>query len=148
MPAGGLGETGGSTSFSQHSAAHVLPQSKMGVSNGVPVIPSSVRTRSPCSPCLQPDLPGRDGLGIPPRLWRLLRLGIFTIPNFQHLFTSRITGHCPRNSAFKRTLGVCTGGRVEGLAAGVIFMKKKLCHKPPCCVIARWALKGKEAFQG
>lgn len=115
----------------------------MGISNGSPS--DSQHCRDPQS--LQPRVcsqtcQGETGLGIPPRLRRLLRLGSFTIPNFQHLFTFRITGRCPRSSPFKRTLGVCTGGRVEGLAADVIFMKRS-CHKPHCCVIARWALKGR-----
>lgn len=112
----------------------MFPQSEMGISNGSPSDSQHCQPLSPCSPHLQPDFPGRDRLGDTstaleaPQTWK------FYHP--KHLFTFHITGRCPRNLPFKGTLGVCTGGRVEGLA-DVISTKKQLCHKPHCCVIHR-----------
>lgn len=45
-------------------------------------------------------------------------------------------------------LGVCIGGKVEGLARDAISIKKKkkLFHKPHCCVTVKWAVRGKRSF--
>lgn len=48
----------------------------------------------------------------------------------------------PQELTFKIDTGVCPAGKGEGLAVDVIFIKKKLFHKPHCCVIAKWAMKG------
>ena len=78
-----------------------------------------------CSPARVAPLPRRGGRpSRPPSLLSRSVLGAssFCISSLSSQLEALGT---PRNSPFKMTLGVCTGGKVEGLARDAISIKKK-----------------------